>query len=493
MNLRFVALVIGAVLVLESGLMGICWLYAWLSPMPAENAMADTWLISIFVTFTVGVLPVVMFRNTIDMNVFRREAFAVVGLGWIIAGIFAALPFSLPPLSMPIWDGLFEAYSGLTTTGATIIVDLALIPDSVILWRAITQWLGGLGIVVLFVAVLGLFGGGGKSLFVSETSAVADDDFGARVRSLAITYFLIYLIVTVIGFIGLVILGKDPFDAACHSMSAIATGGFSPYNASMAEFPSHAIQLWIIALMMFGGIAFPIHYQVFVLRRLGVLRENTEFHAYLIILFGVSAVVLADLLATGAYKGAEWWDAAVASLFQVTSIMTTTGFASTDFDAWPNLAKTMLLGVMIIGGMAGSTSCGLKVARVVLFAKVLKRQFQTIFRPHLVLKLRMNGHTLEEKLAEGVIFYVAMYFALLIASTLVTNVLEPHLSLTNVLSATIATYNNIGPGLELVGPTQNYAFLNPATKIWLSFMMLLGRVEIFAIIVLFLPSFWRKF
>ena len=496
MNLPFVALVVGAVLVIESGLMAFCGIFSWLRGGPEEQVLLTAWLAATFITFTVGVLPVVMFRKAMDHPVFRREAFAVVGLGWILAGVCGALPFVLAPapLTMAPWDGLFEAYSGLTTTGATVITDLTVYPDSLILWRSLTQWLGGLGIVVLFVAVLGLFGGSGKSLFTSETSAVADDDnIGARVRSLAINYSIIYVVVTGIGVAGLWLLGMDLFDAVNHCMCAISTGGFSPYNESIGAFPGLGVQVWLIVIMVFGGIAFPIHYQFYVLRRLGVLRDNTELQAYLLILAVVSAIVLTDLLSSGFYGLGNWLQATVASLFQVTSIMTTTGFASEDFNRWPNLAKTLLLGVMIIGGMAGSTAGGLKVARVVLFSKTMGRQFRTIFRPHLVLKLRMNGRVVDEKLVEGVVFYVAMYFGIMITGTLVTGILEPHLSLTTVLSATMATFNNIGPGLELVGPSANYNFFNPAAKLWLSLLMLLGRLEIFALVVLFVPSFWRKF
>lgn len=492
MNYRYVALILGLILMLEGVLMGFCWLYAWLSPLEIETAMEHSWAVAMCVTFTIGVLLVALFRREMQSQIMRREVLAVIGLTWIVAGIFASIPFMMPPMNMMPWDALFECYSGLTTTGATVMSNLNEKPHSIILWRSLMQWTGGLGIIILFVALLGLFNVGGKSLFTSESSAVAENEVGTRVKTLSIGYLTIYTGLTVFGLVGMVLSGSEIFEAVNLAMCAIATGGFSPVDESAGHL-SEISQMFLIFLMIAGGIAFPVHYQLWILRRLEVIKTNTELHVYLGLIVTATAIIAVDLIWVGEYKTGDTHWIVVDSLFQVTSIMTTTGFSSADFNAWPPLAKVILLGLMIVGGCAGSTSCGMKVARIVVFVKALVRQVRLSYRPSLILKLNMNGRPLAEKIITGVIFYVALNFFGTLIGIFGLAIMQPQVNMSTIISAVLACINNIGPGLELVGPTENYAFLRPVSKLWLSLLMLLGRLEFFAILVLFLPSFWKKF
>lgn len=467
-------------------------LVSYLIDSQEHSEMPNTWLYSSVITLLAGGLLLLLGKGGFKSDIFRREGFAVVGIGWIIAGIFGALPFSLPPMSVPVWDSLFECYSGFTTTGATIFNDLNLLPRSMILWRGVMQWMGGMGIVVLFVALLGFLGVGGRSLFSSESSALTQDDLKPRIRSLSFSYFLIYCAWTLIGIIGLLIGGMSLFDAVCHSFAAISTGGFSPYNLSISEVDKTGIHLWLICIMLFGGIAFPMHYSMYVLRKYDAVKNNDETTLYVFLIFISTLLITLDLIFSGRQHGSTY-QMTVSALFQVVSLMTTTGFSSVDYDQWPQMAKHLLIILMIVGGCAGSTAGGLKVGRVLLFFKASLREVNKIFRPHLISKLKMNGRVVDESIVQGIIFYVALYFVILVIGIVGLIMIEPKLDFETLMSSVIACYNNIGPGIGGVGATQNYSFFNPFAKIWLSLFMLLGRLEIFAILLLFMPSFWKRF
>jgi len=494
MNLRLVSLGIGGILLIESALMAGCLVYSCLF----ERAIGPTswpWLwTSCFAPTVIASATLLGLGRKADRSrFFRREAFAIVGLGWLVSGWFAALPYCLSPLAVPVWDGLFEAYSGLTTTGATIFTDLNELPHSLILWRSVTQWIGGLGIVILFVAVLGFFGIGNKALFHRETSALADSDMGTRFQSLSFRYLMIYIVITGVATVGCMIFGMTPFSALNHAMCALSTGGFSPHNESIAYYPQWTLHLWLILIMLAGGIAFPLHYALWIQRKYGVLKNNEEFRVYLITIILVATVIALDLFIYWPEVNGNYFQIAVDSLFQTVSLITTTGFVSADYNLWPPLSKILLLSIMFIGGCAGSTGGGIKVSRFVVFAKAIGRHLRLVQRPHRVSKLRLNGKVLPEDAIQAVITYFALYFVLLIIGVLGLAFLEPNLDLTSVLSAMIACLNNIGPALAEVGPTENFAFFNPAGKIWLTAFMLLGRLEIYAILLLLLPSFWKKF
>ncbi len=495
MNIALVLLALGGILIIESIMLLFCLVFSFLTENFADAPFAwpMLWVQCLIPTLLSAGILIFMGRKADRDHFFQREAFAIVSLGWLVSGIYAAMPYVLSPLGVPIWDGLFESYSGLTTTGATIFTDLNQLPDSLILWRSITQWMGGLGIIILFVAVLGFFGIGNKALFNREASALADSDMGTRFQSLSFKYLMIYTCITLTGIIGLMVCGLTPFSAVNHTLTAISTGGFSPHNESIAYYPQLSVHLWLIAIMLAGGVAFPVHYLLLIQRRYGMLKKNEEFRTYFIIIFVVTAIIAVDLLYFMPDQNSSTVRVIVDSLFQTVTIMTTTGFATADFDMWPPLSKFLLLGVMFIGGCAGSTAGGIKVSRFIVFAKAAHRHLLLVHRPHLVLKLRLNGKVLSEDAIQGVIIFFSFYFVLLLIGILGLALLEPNLKLTSTLSAVIACLNNIGPGLGQVGPTENFALFNPAGKLWLAAFMLIGRLEIYAVLLLLVPSFWKKF
>lgn len=492
MNFRLVSLALGGILLIVGTLMLVCLGYsAWGEPKPGP--WVTDWLRCVVPTLAVGIVLMNLGRRADRTRIFRREAFAVVGLGWIVAGVFAALPYMILPPHAPVWDALFEAYSGLTTTGATIFTDLDQLSRGLLLWRSITQLIGGLGVVILFVAVLGFFGIGNKALFNRESSALADSEMGTRFQSLSFRYLMIYSAITLVGAVGLVIGGLTPYSAINHAMCAISTGGYSIHNESLGFYTGWHVHLWVVLLMMAGGIAFPVHYVLWIQRQWGTIRRNEELIVYIAAILLISTVIAIDLIVLWPGRNAPMSKLIVDSLFQTVSIMTTTGFGTADFNEWPPLSKFLLLGAMFAGGCAGSTAGGMKISRFIVFAKAALRQVRQAHRPHVVAKLRLNTKFLPEDAVQGVVMFFALYFVILLIGILGLAFLEPTLSMTTTLSAVIASVNNIGPGLAEVGPTHNFSIFNPLSKVWLSGFMLLGRLEIYAILLLILPSFWRKF
>ncbi len=494
MNLRFISFILGIILLLEAVLMGLCMAFEHLWIGHTLPGMVQAWAVSAVLTATLGTVLTLTGKRAQQSQIFRREAIAVVGLGWSLAAIMAALPFLLAPLPIHPADCLFEAVSGLTTTGATIFPDLTLLPDSLLLWRSITQWLGGMGIVILFVALLGFLGVGSKILFSRETSAVADSDLLPRVQALSLRYLGIYLAFTAIAFTGLILCGLSPFHALNHAFTAISTGGFSTHNESIGYYSSQSVHLWIILVMITGGIAFPLHFLILAKRNAGLLLKNEECRSYLILLlFFATTTTLALLTIDRPDDGLSLPDFALAAAFQTTSIMTTTGFSTADYNLWPPLGQKLIILCMIFGGCAGSTSGGLKIARLLAFVKIILLQLRLTFRPNLVSHVRLNGKIIDSEVTQGVTFYIALYASLILAGAAVLAFLEPSFDLVSIFSASVSAVNNIGPALGEAGPASTYASYSLFGKLWLSFLMLVGRLEILAILLLFLPSFWRKF
>ena len=492
MNLRFVLLVVGGALLIEAFFLLICSGYTAFFE-PQNTGMQSAWMKSFGLCSLSALLCILIGFKSRKDEIFHREAFAVVGVGWIICSFLGSFPFYFSPYDIPFWDSLFESVSGLTTTGATIFTDLEKLPRSLHLWRSLTQWIGGMGIVVLFVALLGFIGAGHKAIFANETSSLAETGLRPRVRSLTLRYLSIYLGLTIVAFAGLLLCGPSFFDSFTHATCAVSTAGFSPYNDSIAHFPQWYVHLWLIIVMILGGIAFPVHFQFFILKQYNHALKNEELRCYFWIIGIATSIICFDLLFVRFYEWDNFPRAALDSLFQVVAVMTTTGFSTVDFALWPGLSKMLLIILMIIGGCAGSTSGGIKVSRIILFAKAALRYLQLSFLPRTVKRLRLNGTPVEEAAIQGVAFYFAIYFVVLLIGVLTLSILEPNLDLTTVHSSVLACFNNLGPALDKAGPSENYAFFNPASKIWLSILMLVGRLEMKVILVLLIPAFWKKF
>jgi trk system potassium uptake protein TrkH len=348
-----------------------------------------------------------------------------------------------------------------------------------------------LGILVLFVALLSSLGVGSKALFHHESTArTGAGGVQERIQDLAARLWQIYVGLSVICCLGLIGLGMGPFEAICHTLSAISTGGFSPRNRSIAAYDSPAIELWITLFMLLGGISFLL-YAWFLQGRWERWKVEEETKVYLGIVALVVVVITADLMMVE--RGHSLGSAGREALFQVASILTTTGFVTADFDQWPTLSRLLLLLVMAVGGCAGSTAGGIKVSRIILFFRTIRQEVVCAFRPNQVFALRLNGQVVEESVKLQTVFLVALAGVTVVLGTLSVALLEPEMNMESCLSASIASIFNIGPGLGAVGPTQNFAHLGAGTLGVLSLLMLLGRLEFFAVLVLVVPALWRRY
>lgn len=487
MNYRIVAKVLGLLVMLIAGAMLLCEAYGF--ALERSSGGHDFALLkSFFVAALVGG-GLLWFGSGSGNEVLRKEGIAIVGLGWIVSTLVGALPFILCKPGLSVAAAIFESASGFTTTGSTAISDLNEFSRSILLWRATTQWLGGMGILVLFVALLSTLGVGSKSLFHYESSAQIGYGFHARIRQTAIRLWQIYTGLTVLCIAGLLLLGMSFYDAVLHAFAAISTGGFGVRNDSLIFYNSAAIEVWITVFMILGGTSFVLMARV-LRRNWGRIAADEEFRGYLLILAGATLVIAADLMF---HDGVGFLRSLRESSFQVTSIMTTTGFTSANFDEWPTLSKAVLVFLMFIGGCAGSTSGAIKVSRVLIFAKALKQELVNAFRPNQVVRLRLNGEMLDDATKSAAVFFIAMSCFAVGLGTLAMTMLEPQLDLVSAFTSVTATLFNIGPGLGAFGPIQNFANIGASAHLLLAFLMLLGRLEFYALLVLFLPALWRRY
>ena len=408
-------------------------------------------------------------------------------------------------VQMSFVDALFESQSGFSTTGATVISDLEnpdLVPHCILFWRSSTHFLGGLGIIVLFVVILG-HGTAGKALMRNEVPGPSQESSEARMQHTAQVFAAIYVGLTALLAGLLWLCGLSWFDALCHSFGTMATGGFSTYNASLGHFDSSLIDTVVIVFMVLAGTNFTLLY--FLLRGQGsMLAGDYEWRAYIGIILAITAVVVVLGLWYGEFTNDDGGRSLFASLrfglFQVVSIITTTGYGTHDFDAWNQLSRCLLLWLMFVGGCAGSTGGGMKVIRWVLMTKILGLEFERAYHPRVVRTLRLGGKAIEDAdLPRNILVYFTVIGVIFLASWVFVVGVEPNATwagkddqkLLDSASAVIATLNNIGPGLGTVGATQNYGHFSAMSKLLFTVLMTLGRVEVFAILVLFMPSFWR--
>ena len=425
-----------------------------------------------------------------ETKLFRREAMCAIGLSWFVATLVGAIPYFLTVEGCDLSDAIFESASGLTTTGATAFSNFHEFPSSLLFWRSMSQWVGGLGVVVFFVAILSSLGAGAKILFTNESSATAADFDSGRIQQGAFALMLYYLALSGACMLAYRLGGMDWFQAVNHCMTTVATGGFSTEPASIEQFASPAIEWTAILFMILSATTF-----LFVIRiirgKRGILRQNHEVYWFLGIL-GVSTALLTLYLVelTGELPG---HDSVRAAAFQAVSIMTTTGYTSADFDTWLPPAQMLLIILMFIGGCSGSTAGGVKVVRIVVAVRAAVRSITHAFRPNVTLPMRMSGRNLGERAIFAVALFLMLMAALQILSMLLVSAMEPELSFLSVFSCVQSTLFNIGPGFEATGPTENFDFLRPTTKCFLSLLMILGRLELYAVLVLFAPSAWKRF
>jgi trk/ktr system potassium uptake protein len=439
----------------------------------------------------------------------RREALLLVAMSWLLGAALAGLPYyawawieetALVDHAFGSFSACyFEAMSGLTTTGATVLSDIDSIPKGLLLWRATTHWLGGLGIVVLFVAVLPTLGVGGKKLFQVEAPGPQQQGVRPRIRETARMLWLIYLTLTGAQILLLKLAGMGWFDSVCHTFATLATGGFSTRNASIGAYNSWPIDLVTIVFMILAGVNFGLYYQL-ARRRFSVVWRDPELRAYLGILLAATAVIGLSIygrnstLMTGEQSVLGVAEAARQSAFQAVSIQTTTGFSTADFDLWGFVPQAVLITLMFVGASAGSTGGGIKVIRILVAAKVMFAELERVFRPNVVRTTRVGTGVVDPEMKQAVLVYVLTILVLFLMGTLALKLLEPagSLDFTTAATASAATLNNIGPGLGRVGATHNYGFFTAPSKAVLSLLMVLGRLEVYAVLVLIRPAFWTS-
>ncbi len=419
-------------------------------------------------------------------NIGRKEGYVIVAITWIIISLFGTLPFIISQTIPNFTDAFFETISGFTTTGATILTDIEAMPKGILFWRSMTHWIGGMGIIVFTVAILPILGIGGMQLYSAEMPGVTKDKLHPRITATAKRLWAIYMILTLAETIFLLIGGMRLFDALCHTFGTVATGGFSTHNASAAGFSAYN-QYVIIVFMILAGTNFTLHY--FALH--GQLRKvwrNEEFR-YFIYLILTGTLIITLVLAISK-DGMSIEEAFRTSFFQVTSIITTTGYITDNYMLWPGMVWFLIVLMMFVGGMAGSTGGGIKVVRQLLLLKNSLLELKRLIHPQAIIPVRMNGKVVSQDIIFKVMAFFLIYIIIFLFGTTVMTLFG--LDGATAIGAAAATIGNIGPGIGNVGPVDNYAFIPHGGKWFLSFLMLLGRLELFTVLILFSPAFWKK-
>ncbi len=416
-----------------------------------------------------------------------RDGFLIVTLFWTVLGVFGALPFFLSfDLPLSVTDAVFESISGLSTTGATVIVGLDVLPKSILFYRQQLQWLGGMGIVALAVAVLPMLGIGGMQLYRAESPGpVKNDNLVPRLAETAKALWYIYLALTLACALFFWAAGMTLFDAICHSFTTVAIGGFSTHDASLAYFDSSLINIIATVFMFLAGINFALHFTAWRAKNISQYWKDPELRFYAVMLLVLSLITIGVLYFSQTHT---LFDSIVHGAFQSVSIATTTGFTTDDFSTWPSMLPYMLIYASIIGACAGSTGGGMKVIRILLILKQGLREIQRLIHPNAVIPIKLGSTLVPDKVIESVWGFFAMYVMVFLA--LLLAMLATGLDVVTAFSAVGAAINNLGPGLE--GVAKNYAEVTDTGKWILCFAMLLGRLEIFTLLVLFLPMFWRR-
>ncbi len=441
-------------------------------------------LISAAITALAGIVG--LYFSNFEGDVRPKEGFAVVTFGWIFLSLFGCLPFIIHGSIPSITDAYFETISGFTTTGATILTDIEALPRGLLLWRSLTHWLGGMGIIVLSLAILPFLGIGGMQMFKAEVPGPVADKLTPRVAGTAKILWGVYVLLTAAETALLMLGGMSFFDSLCHSFATLATGGYSTQNASIAAYNSTYIDFIIIFFMLLAGTNFAIHYR-FLKGDWQAYRQNKEFVFYIstigaaTALIGLHTFFRSDMTLLKAFQD---------TLFQVLSIITTTGFATADYEQWSQSSQAVLLFLMFTGGCAGSTAGGIKIIRIYILIKFIFSEITRLLHPHAVVRVRIGSTIVNREVITNVLGFYALFMFTLVIGVVVMTLLG--LDILSALGAVIATLGNIGPGLGSVGPTDNYAHIPELGKWFLSFLMLAGRLELFTVVILLTPGFWRK-
>ena len=439
---------------------------------------------SMVITIGSGLIVYVLFPLE-DIRLRYIEGYLIVTCGWLAVVLFGTLPYLLSG-TMNFTNAIFETMSGFTTTGASILTDIESMPEGILMWRSLTQWLGGMGIIVLFVALVAHFGQGANKIFVAEAPGPVVEKLTPRISDTAKNLWKFYMIFTLIQIILLVLAGMTFFDSMAHTFTTIATGGFSTKNASIGFYLDNAlIQLIITVFMFLGGANFALYYLVWKNKTLKIFVRNEEFRLY------CKIVIIATLLVTISLylaRPGEHGILPITALFQVVSILTTTGFATVNYDTWPNFARNVMFILLFIGGSLGSTGGGIKIGRFLILIKYTISELVRSIHPRLVRSIKINGVSVDDKIVINTFIFFFVYLSIVGISTIIMSSFD--LDIESASTSVLACIGVIGPGFGFVGPATNYAEIPILGKYFLTFLMLVGRLEIFTVLVLFYPRNW---
>nr|WP_326184717.1 TrkH family potassium uptake protein [uncultured Oscillibacter sp.] len=478
MNYQMIGFVIGRILLTEAALMVLPMLTALLYGEPV-----GPFFIPALALLAVG-LPFGV-RRPRRTSIYARDGFAVVALAWVFLSIFGAMPFVISGDIPGFVDAFFETVSGFTTTGSTILTEVEHLTRSGLFWRSFTHWIGGMGVLVFVMAILPMTDGHGMHLMRAEVPGPSVGKLVSRMSDSAKILYGIYFVMTIIEIVLLLAGGMPLFDACIHAFGTAGTGGFSSRNLSVGAYGSAYFDIVIGVFMLLFGINFNLYYFLLI-RRFREVFGSEELRAYLLIVAAAVAAITADIVHLYGSVGTSLRHA----FFQVASIITTTGYGTVDFNTWPTFSKAILVVLMFVGACAGSTGGGIKVSRILILLKSSLADMRKMLHPNAVTTVQLEGKPLSEKSLRGAHVYLSVYMVIFVASFLLLSL--EGFDLVTTFTALASCINNIGPGLEMVGPMGNFSAFSPASKLLLSFDMLVGRLEIFPMLLLFAPSIWRR-
>lgn len=480
-NYKLVGRILGILLFIEAGLFIIC---AGVSLLYHESEYIH-FVYSILITSAVGGLMFAAGRKA-RHQLARRDGYCVVSLSWVLFSLFGMLPFYLSGHIPTVTDAFFETMSGFTTTGATILNDIESLPYGLLFWRSLTQWIGGLGIVFFTIAILPIFGSDSQQLFLSEATGVTHNKTHPQVRFMARWIWTVYISLTFAETILLMFGGMNLFDAVCHSLTSTATGGFSTKQDSIAYWNSPFIEYVVAFFMLFSGINFSLYFMA-LKGKAHQLYKDEEVHWYLKSIGILTLIIAAALIFKNNYGIEEGFRKA---FFQVVSIHTSCGFATDDFNLWPPFTWMLLIIAMLSGGCTGSTGGGIKSARLLILTRNIKNQFKQILHPHAVLPIRVNRQVIDLQLSATVMAFLTTYLLCILVGWIL--LMAMGLGLTEAMSTSVSAMGNVGPGLGDFGPVYSWSAIPDAGKWLLSIMMLIGRLELFGVLLLFYKGLWRN-
>ena len=478
MNYKIISYIIGWVLIFEAIFMAPALLTAVIYQEQAGYSL----LLSMGLCLAVGLF---LSRKKIkNKSMYAKEGFVTVALCWILLSAFGALPFVFAGAIPSYIDALFEVVSGFTTTGSSILTDVEALPKCLLFWRSFTHWIGGMGVIVFVMAILPLAGGNNMYMMKAESPGPSVGKLVPKVKSTAAMLYKMYLVMSLIQLILVLVGGMPLFDSLCIMFGSAGTGGFGIKNDSMASYSTYLQAVTTVFMILFG-VNFNVYY-LLVKKKVKAAFQSVEVKAY----FGIIAASIGLITWNIAGMFPSVWQAFHRAAFQVGTIITTTGYATTDFNLWPTFSKTILVMLMFCGACAGSTGGGIKVSRIVILCKTILKELDYIVHPHNVKKIKMDGRVVEHSVVRSVNVFIAVYLIVYAASLLLISL--DNFDFTTNFTAVAATINNIGPGLEMVGPTGNFSQFSNFSKLVLTFDMLAGRLELFPLLILFTKNTWSK-